>query len=404
MIRRELYMNRIRPFIGKDLVKVMTGIRRCGKSVMLQLIQEELLSSGIPKSNIICFNFEDMRNVHLCTAESLHGEIAKRTEGLDGKTYFFLDEIQEVDNWERCVNSLRVEMDCDIYITGSNARLLSGELATVLAGRYVEIVIYPFSLSEFTQLYRTVMPNAGMETVFRQYLTLGGMPYLANLGFEKEPCMQYLTEIYHSIMLNDIVRRNRIRDVDLLTRIINYVIANTGSTFSSPSIVRFLKSEHRSASPETVLNYLQYGADAHLFYRANRQDLTGKQILSTNEKYYMADHGIREAVVGGNQKDINLILENIIYMELRRRGYQVTVGKSGTREIDFIGQKQERRLYIQVAYLLATQETIEREFGIYRTVPDNYPKYVVSMDELDFSRDGIIHRNIRDFLMVEEWD
>lgn len=404
MIQREMYMSRIRPFINQDLVKVMTGIRRCGKSVMLDLIQEELLSNGIDKSQLLSFNFEAMSNAHLCTAQALHAEVMRRAASIQGKAYLFFDEIQEVMEWEKAINSFRVELDCDIYITGSNARLLSGELATVLGGRYVEFIIYPFSYAEFKELYSSIFPNTTDAEAFRKYLTFGGMPYLANLRYAPEPSKQYLTDIYHSVVLNDVVKRNKIRDVDLLSRIVAYVMGNVGTTFASTSIVKFLKNEHRTVSAETVLNYIRYCTNAYLFYQVNRQDLQGKQILATNEKYYMADHGLREAVFGGNMKDINLILENIVYMELLRRGYHVTVGKAGEKEIDFVCQKQDEKLYVQVAYLLASEETIQREFGAYDSIPDNFPKYVVTMDEIDMSRDGFKHRNIRDFLTMPEWN
>lgn len=404
MIKREMYMSRIRPFIGTELVKVMTGIRRCGKSVMLDLIKEELKSTGVAESQMISFNFESMSNAHLCTAQALYEEVMKRASAIEGKVYLFFDEIQEVSSWEKAINSFRVELDCDIYITGSNAKLLSGELATVLGGRYVEFTIYPFSYSEFLELYLSVEADASDATVFQKYLTLGGMPYLANLRYASEPSRQYLNDIYNSVVLNDVVKRNKIRDVDLLTRIVAYVISNIGSTFASTSISKFLKSERRTVAPETILNYIRYCTDAYLFYQVNRQDLQGKQILSTNEKYYMADHGLREAVFGGNMRDINLILENIVYMELLRRGYTVTVGKAGDKEIDFVCQKQNEKLYIQVCYLLASDETIKREFGVYDTIPDNFPKYVVSMDEIDMSSNGIKHRNIRHFLTMPEWN
>lgn len=404
MIKRELYMSRIRPFIGTDLVKVMTGIRRCGKSVMLGLIKEELKESGVPETQFVAFNFEDMRNANLCTAQALHCEVVNRASEISGKVYLFFDEIQEVTDWEKCINSLRVEMDCDIYITGSNARLLSGELATVLGGRYVEFTIYPFSYAEFMELYKDIFPNVTDSVVFQKYLTLGGMPYLANLHFVEEPSRQYLTDVYNSVVLNDVVKRNKIRDIDLLTRIVTYVIGNIGTTFAATSITKFLKNERRTVATDTVLNYIQYCVNAYLFYQVKRQDIQGKQILSTNEKYYMADHGLREAVFGGNMRDINLVLENIVYMELLRRGYSITVGKIGAKEIDFICQKQEQKIYVQVTYLLASEETIQREFGIYESVRDNFPKYVVSMDEFDFSRNGIKHKNIREFLLMKEWD
>lgn len=401
MIKRETYMRRIRPFIGSELVKVMTGIRRCGKSVMLELIKEELKNSGVPEANIISINFEDMRYASLLTAKALHDEIIMRAQNISGKVYLFFDEIQEVADWEKCINSFRIEFDCDIYITGSNAKLLSGELATNLGGRYVEFTIYPFSFSEFTELYKGIFPGAPPQECFQKYLLFGGMPYLANLRYAEEPCRQYLTDVFNSVQLKDIVKRNKIRDVDLLERILSYIIANVGTTFSATSISKFFKSEKRNVAPETILNYIRHCTDAYLFYPVKRQDLQGKQILASSEKYYIADHGVREAVFGGNMRDINLILENIVFMELLRRGYNVTVGKTGNLEIDFIAEKHGEKIYVQVCYLLASQETIEREFGVYDNVNDNFPKYVVSLDEFDMSRNGIKHCNIRNFLTKE---
>lgn len=404
MIKRESYMRRIRPFINGELVKVMTGIRRSGKSVMLELVKQELLEMGVRAEQFISINFEDMRYLHLCTAQVLHQEILTRAEGIAGKVYLFFDEIQEVKDWEKCVNSLRVALDCDIYITGSNAKLLSGELATYLGGRYVEFVIYPFSFAEFLELYRPTDPRATAGQCFQQYLRFGGMPYLSRLNYQEEPVRQYLSDLYDSVQLKDIIKRNKVRDVDLLERILAYVMANVGTTFSAGSLTKFFKSEQRSVSPETVLNYIRYCCDAYLFYQVKRQDLQGKQILATSEKYYIADHGIREAVFGGNMRDINLVLENIVFLELLRRGYTVTVGKAGEREVDFVCDRRGEKLYVQVTYLLASEETVAREFGVYDGIRDNFPKYVVSMDELDLSRSGIKHRNIRDFLLAERWD
>lgn len=403
MIKRELYMKRIRPFIGSDLIKVMTGIRRCGKSVMLELIKQELIESGVNPTQFISINFEDLSYSHLQTAKSLHDEITNRAKDIDGKVYLFFDEIQEVKDWEKCINSFRVSLDCDIYITGSNAKLLSGELATYLGGRYVEFVIYPFSFGEFIELYRPINPDVSIQQCFQKYLITGGMPYLANIRYADEPSKQYLHDLFNSVQLKDIVKRNKIRDVDLLERIIAYVIANVGTTFSARSLTKFLKSEQRTVAPETILNYIKYCCDAYLFYQVKRVDLQGKQILSTNEKYYIADHGIREAFFGGNMRDINLILENIVYLELLRRGYKVTVGKTGEKEIDFVCDKRGDKLYVQVTYLLASEDTIKREFDAYDTIRDNFPKYVVSLDEFDMSRNGIKHQNIRDFLLAEQW-
>ena len=403
MIKRETYMNRIRPFMNSDLVKVITGIRRSGKSVMLELIKEELIGLGVNVNQFISINFEDMRYSNLHTGQALHEEILKRAENIQGKVYLFFDEIQEVTDWEKCINSLRVVLDCDIYLTGSNAKLLSGELATYLGGRYVEFVIYPFSYTEFLELYRTVYPEIPEQQAFQKYILTGGMPYLSNLRYEEDPSGQYLEDLFNSVQLKDIVKRNKIRDVDLLERIIAYIMANIGTTFSATSIVKFLKSEQRTVSADTILNYIKYCMDAYLFYQVKRQDLQGKQILATNEKYYIADHGIREAIYGGNMRDINLILENIVYMELLRRGYNVTVGRVKDKEIDFVCEKRNEKIYVQVTYLLASEDTIKREFDIYDEIRDNFPKYVVSLDELDMSRNGIKHVNIRNFLKADMW-
>ena len=259
---------------------------------------------------------------------------------------------------------------------------------------FIDPGYFPIDVSEFTP---------GRKS-FQKYLVSGGMPYLANIRYEDAPSKLYLHDLFNSVQLKDIVKRNKIRDVDLLERIIAYVIANVGTTFSATSLAKFLKNEKRTVAPETILNYIKYCCDAYLFYQVKREDLQGKQILASNEKYYIADHGIREAVFGGNMRDINLILENIVYLELLRRDYKVTVGRTGDKEIDFVCDKRGEKLYVQVAYLLASDETVQREFGAYDNIRDNYPKYVVSLDEFDMSRNGIKHRNIRDFLLAEEWN
>lgn len=399
MIIRDLYLKKIQPFLNKDLIKVITGIRHCGKSVMLEIIQQELINAGTAVDSILTYNFESMTLSHLRTAEALHHDVIEKAKSIKGKVYLFFDEIQEVREWEKAVNSFRIDLDCDIYITGSNSKLLSGELATYLAGRYVEFVMYPFSFREFIEQIHETQPELPLAACFKQYLIYGGMPYLAQLQYKDEPVKQYLHDLYNAIELKDIIRRKQIRDVDLLERILAYVTANAGNTFSATTISKYLKSEGRKVAPETVLNYLHAGIEAFLFYPVKRQDLAGKKILSVQEKYYLADHGIREAIIGGNMRDINLILENIVFLELKRRGYNITVGKAGEKEVDFIAERQSERIYLQVAYLLATPETIEHEFGVYRSIRDNYPKYVLSLDEFDMSRDGIIHINIRDFLL-----
>lgn len=399
MIKREYYMRQIRPFIDKDVVKVLTGMRRSGKSVMMQLLQEELVARGVARGQMLSLNFEDLANISLCEGTALHCWVKERAEQITGKVYLFLDEIQEVQGWERVINSLRVSLDVDIYITGSNARLLSGELATYLAGRYVQFVIYPFSYQEFL-LGQGAEDSAKM---FQKYLLMGGMPFLLNLSYQEDSSKLYLKDAYNSVLLKDIVQRNKLRDTDLLERVIRYALASVGQTFSASSIVKYLKSEQRKVSNDTVLNYLNACVAAYLFYRIPRQEVQGRKILAVNEKYYIADHGLREAVYGQNIRDIQQVLENIVCLELLRRGYQVSVGKVGECEIDFVAEKSAEKLYVQVSYLLASEETIGREFGVYKRVQDNFPKYVLSMDELDFSQDGIKHLNVRDFLLREEW-
>lgn len=401
MTKRELYIEKIKPFIDKDIIKVLTGIRRSGKSVMLKLIMEELKQNKIDEKQFININFENLINIELTTADKLHEYILKKASEIKKKCYIFLDEIQEVKDWEKCINSLRVneEYDFDIYITGSNAKLLSGELSTYLAGRYIEFVIYPFSFKEFLETLKSIQQDVSTREAFQKYVKFGGMPFLYNLAFEEEASLQYLKDIYSSIILKDITQRNKIRDTDLLERVISYLIMNVGNNFSATSISKFFKSENRKVSVETILNYIKAAEESFLIYKVSRDDLIGKKVLNVNEKYYIADHGMREAILGSNQRDINQIFENIIYLELLRKGYNVRVGKVDNLEVDFVCTKGNEKIYVQVAYLLASPETIEREFTSLEKIDDNYPKYVISMDEFDMSRNGIIHINIIDFLM-----
>ena len=394
-------MQRIRPFMNTDLIKVFTGIRRAGKSVMLELVKNELKESGIGEENFLCINFEQFSNSQFLDVESLYKKITDFQKNTKGKIYLFFDEIQEVDGWEKCINSCRIDFDCDIYITGSNAKLLSGELTTYLAGRYVEFVIYPFSFAEFFEMNRLKNPNVDKATCFMQFLKTGGMPFLSNFPDDDSAKSQYLIDIYNSVVLKDVVKRNNIRDVDTLERIVAYAFLNIGHIFSATSLSKYFKSENRKISHDTILNYLKFCSDAFLFYKINRYDLEGKKIVTVNEKYYCADHGLREALLGKNIQNIDQVLENIVCLELLRRNYKVYVGKKGDLEIDFIAEKQGKKIYIQVAYLLANEETLKREFSVYNFVKDSYPKYVVSMDDLDFSQNGIIHKNIKDFLLME---
>ena len=401
MLKRDEYIKKIVPFIDKDVIKVLTGIRRSGKSVMLKLLMEELKNRGINENQFIYINFENLKYRKLNNYERLYDFILNKVDDKYKSYYIFLDEIQEVEEWERCVNSLRVDEDFkfDIYITGSNAKLLSGELSTYLAGRYIEFVVYPFSFKEFFEIMKEKNKEIDLKEAFQDYVKFGGMPFLHNLDYNFEASMQYLQDLYASIILKDITQRNNIRDTDLLERIINYVVMNIGNTFSATSISKFFKSENRKVATETILNYIKACEEAFLVYRVARNDLLGKKILNVNEKYYIADHGIREAIMENNQKNINQVLENIVYFEMLRRGYNVKIGKVDNLEVDFVCKKNDETIYIQVSYLLASEDTKEREFSVLENIKDNYPKYVLSMDEFDMSRNGIKHVNLIEFLV-----
>lgn len=364
MVIRETYLSKIRPFIDKDIIKVLTGIRRGGKSVLLEQIRDEINSP-----NTVFLNFEDLGNQYLCEYNVFHDYICEKIGNSKEKFYLFLDEIQEMQGWEKAINSLRVKFKADIYITGSNSRLLSGELATYIAGRYVSFVVYPFSFSEF----KTV----NSDYTFDDYIKYGGMPFLSRIDFEPEISKNYLRDVFNSVVLKDIVKRNKIRDVDLLERIISYVLANVGKSFSASSISKFFKAEKRTVAPETILNYLKACEEAYLLYRLKSQDVNGKKMLKVNEKYYVVDHGLREAAMGANLQNAETILENIVGLELLRRGYKVCVGRVDGKEIDFVGEKDDEKLYLQVCYLLNEESTVKREFGSLLEVKDNYPKFVL---------------------------
>jgi len=390
MIVRENYLSKIRPFIGKDIIKVLTGIRRGGKSVLMQQIMAEINSP-----HTIFLNFEDLSNQHLCEYQVLHDYVCNQIGNNNEQFHLFFDEIQEVRGWERVVNSLRMKYNADIYITGSNSQLLSGELATYIAGRYVSFIVYPFSFAEFKKV--------NIDCSFDEYILYGGMPFLSSIDFDSAVRKHYLEDVFNSVVLKDVVKRNNIRDVDLLERIISYALANIGKSFSATSISKFLKSETRTVAPETILNYLKACEDAYLLYRLKSQDVNGKKMLKVNEKYYVVDHGLREAVVGANLQNIEIVLENIVGLELLRRGYSLTVGRIDTREIDFVAEKDGNKLYIQVCYLLNEASTIEREFGSLLDVKDNYPKVVLYKEGLfKGNYEGIPAIKIEDWLMGME--
>jgi predicted AAA+ superfamily ATPase len=404
MINREKYIHRLRAFIDQpEILKIIVGIRRCGKSVMLELIQNELLGHGVKKENFVTLNFERMSLSELRDPIKLDAYIQSRVKSMTGRAYVFLDEIQEVSGWEACVNSLRVETDADIYLTGSNEKLLEGEYATLLGGRYISLCMFPFTFREYLDCIQGNEPGISEKDAFGKYITVGGMPFVAALNLGENNAAAYLQDIFSSVVVKDVVKRNGIRNIDLLERILTYVFANIGQPFSANSISNFFLGEKRKVAPETVLNYLKACQAAYLIYKLERFDVPSKRQLKVDEKYFIADHGLREAVYGGNERDIERVMENIVCMELLSRGYSMRIGRVGDAEIDFVGDRGKERIYIQVSYLLARSETVEREFGVYASVRDNYPKYVVSMDEFDLSRDGIIHQNIRDFLLSQDY-
>ncbi len=395
MVKRDLYLNRISSLIDKDIIKIIIGVRRCGKSYMFNLIIDELIKRKISKDNIILINFESAKYRNVSNPRELDLLVENLTEGITGKIYMFFDEIQNVDGWEKSVNSFRVDYDCDIYITGSNSKLLSGELATHLTGRYMEIKMYPFSFKEYLD-YKKTHPN---KRAFADYLTYGGFPFLLSLENEIDKS-EYLNDIFNSIFLKDIIERYNIRDAGLLTRIVDFILENTGKIVSSKSISDYLrKKEKIKVSPNTIYNYLGYLTNACLLYKVQREDLEGKKILSINEKYYCVDQGFNQVRIGRNQLNNSRIIENIVYFELLRRGYEITIGCVGDYEIDFVCKKMGEKIYVQVTRELTGEDTIEREFRPLLLVKDNYPKYVISTDEFDMSRDGIKHMNVIDFLL-----
>lgn len=403
MVIRTHYLKQIIPFIGTDVIKVITGIRRCGKSVILEQIRDWILrESG--KNAVICYyDLEDKRNERYLQKDVLFNELTAILDKAKDKTvYVFLDEVHDVPEWELTVNSLRKRKNADIYVTGSNSKMLSGELATYITGRYVEFKVTPFSFSEFTEASENVWGGLAFEDRFLKYLEVGGVPFLPQVRYDAQASKVYLEDLYWAILSKDIVRRKGIRDVDLLERIVRFAMTEIGHTFSANSIVRFLKSERRTTTVDTVLAYLSACEEAFVITRVPREDLIGRHVLSVDEKYYVTDLGLRRAIIGDQRgQDIDQVLENVVYLELVRRGYAVTIGRVKEKEVDFVCQKGDGRLYVQVSYMMADQSVRDREFGALESVPDQYDKLVLSLDRVDFSRNGVRHRYLPDFIGQE---
>lgn len=394
MVKRECILKRIRPFYESDLIKVLIGLRRSGKSVLLNQIQEELVLNGVNQEQIISINFEDFQYSFIKDAETFYDYICKMRKN-DQKYYMFFDEIQFVPEFERVINSFRSTWDVSIFITGSNGKLLSGELATLLSGRYVSFRVAPFSFVESCEILN--IENPADEDLIA-YMNWGGMPQRFAMKTESE-IRVFLQDLYNSVVLRDIVLRTGARDVDLLNRIMEYLMANPSQTFSAKGILNYFKSVDRTVSAQTLYNYLEHIQTSLIVSKAQRYDIRGKQILTTLDKYYLTDLGLGRIYNSGFKLEMGALLENIVYNELLNRGYEVYVGKVPKGEIDFVALKDGKKEYYQVAYYLYDQSVIDREFGVYAQVADNYPKYVISMDKIDFSREGIIHLNAREFLL-----
>ena len=403
MLKREKYLKDIRGFYNQDIIKVITGMRRSGKSILLLQIMEELKEQGIKDKQIIYLNFEIIENMKYASPDSLNSYISNQIKK-NQKYYLFFDEIQNVQSWEKVINSFKAKYKdkVSIFITGSNSKLLSGELATLIAGRYVSFNIYPFTFKEVCELTNSENKNKyELAELFDNYIKWGGMPQRFSQNNEIE-IKNYLKDVYNSIVIKDIIERYKIKDIDLFNRIITYIITTPAQTFSAGSLVKYFESENRKVSLETIYNYLEYITESLIVKKAERYDIRGKRILTGKYKYYVADLGFTEIISEGRKEQIGFKLENIVYNELISRGYNVNVGNIGEKEIDFIATKFEKKIYVQVAYLLVDEDVINREFGAFDNIKDNYPKYVISMDTLSYSQNGIIHKNIIDFLLSDE--
>ena len=396
MIKRELYLKQIRDSYDSELIKVIMGIRRCGKSVLLLQIIEELKQKGIKEDHIIYINFEDYDFIEYTEAKKFNKYIKDKIKD-EKKYYLFFDEIQNVKDFERVINSFRATLNVSIFITGSNSKLLSGELATVLTGRFISIKMMPFTYSEFLELKKSKNEELS-ENVLEEYIEWGGMPLIYNTNSDIERKM-YLRDLYNAIILKDIVERNSIKDINLLNRIIQFMMENVGGILSSNSIAGYLKNEKINTSVDTVMNYIDYITTSSIFNKVNRYDIRGKSVMATLEKYYLTDLGLLTLKSSPIEKKVGGRLENIVYNELVARGYDVYIGKTEKGEVDFVIDKFGQREYIQVADYLSSEEVIKREFGAFDYVKDNYPKYVITMDKIDYSQKGIIHLNLEKFLL-----
>lgn len=397
MIIRKRYIKKIEPFINQDIIKVLVGVRRSGKTVLLSQVKDMLIQRGVPEENFVGINFESMKFVELRDAKNLYAYVAQKISKITGRVYIMLDEVQLVKGWEQAINSFRVDFDCDIYITGSNSKLLSGELATLLSGRYVQIKVYPFTLSEMKEFMVQEHLFETDEKLFADYLRYGGLPQRYFLR-ETSAVEAYLRDIYDAIVIRDIVERHNVRDISVLKRCLEFLMDNIGNPFSGRNISGRLTSEGMKIATSTLLNYVEYFKEAFILCNVNRYDIKGQSILASTEKYYAIDVGLRNVIKKSEQIDSSKLFENIVYLEMLSRGYEIQVGKLDEQEVDFICYRGNEKIYIQVAYMI-NEKDAKREFVNLEKIHDNFPKYVISSDLVDMSKNGIIHKNIIEFLL-----
>lgn len=399
MINRPDYIAAIEPFIDKPLVKILAGIRRCGKSTIFEMLREELLRRGIGEDQIVCKRYTEMDIPENITAKQMYDELTAAMAG-KGHCYLLLDEIQEITGWEKAVNSLLERADADIYVTGSNSKLMSSEISTYLTGRYVSIPVYTLSFKEYLDFKAD--STLSRRELLEEYIRFGGFPIVALSEYDEQSAYQIVNGIYHTVVSRDIVKRHRINKQDLFDRVVKYIIENMGKTFSANSISTFLKSEHRKVSVESIYNYLRWLEQAFIIYPCHRYDIQGKAVLATQEKYYLADVTLKYCLLGYDRKMLDGALENIVFLELKRRGYEVYIGKNAAKEIDFIGIRRDEKIYVQVCVQLP--ENSDREIGNLMEIQDHYPKYVVTTNSLDVGNEnGIRIVHLADFLLDEQW-
>lgn len=399
MIVRPYYLEQLRTYRNVPLVKILAGIRRCGKSTILAMLKEDMINSGIPEDHILQLRYTSQEMDDRLTAKKMYREIKEKITDGD-RYYLLLDEVQEVDGWEKAVNSLLEDFSTDIYVTGSNSKLMSGEISTYLTGRYVPIPVFPLSFEEYMAFKKD--DTRSTKDLLNEYIRMGGFPIVALGGFDERSSYQIVEGIYNTVITSDITKRHNITNFDLFNRVVNYIVENVGKTFSANAIVKFLKNEKRPLSVEAVYNYLDWLEKAFVVYRCQRYDMQGRTVLKTQEKFYLADVSLKYCKMGFNPKSVAATLENIVYFELRRKGFQVYIGKNATKEIDFVAVRRDERIYVQVCYMLP--EESDREIANLLEIKDHYPKYVVTMDELaEGNINGVRIVSLANFLLHSEY-